>query len=353
MNRYRRIEELPFDFRILHENASQDFEADERMALYQQDSQDLYWATTDSHSLGTEAWQYSSQSSESQTSRFSTPSSIPDVIEEYGPDVTTFFEVHAQESFHGLRICRAKVEIPGVNYPKNFKEADKPWIIVKNAFTREDIFLLENESKVYDSLNEGHVWSIPKKFGFFLSMDPSNRDANFAALLLEDKGDSLAYMKANSPGMKFRVTRREKFVFSRAVLTNLMLIQPSIRVKFHSLLRKIHDAGYLHGKLTKDSLLFTPGRHDISIVGFEHSTSLRYSHTESGTPKPAEPDWQIKHKKDEHRRMRLLLGPFSLWKITVKEKEARRAARRLANKSKSMVPVRIKSKSRKKETIIR
>ncbi|KAG6885894.1 hypothetical protein C0993_008413 [Termitomyces sp. T159_Od127] len=269
----------------------------------------------------------------SQTSRFSTPP-ILDGIEEDCPDVTTFFEVHAQESFYGLRICRAKVEIPGVKYPKNFKEADKPWIILKNAFTKEDIFLLENESKVYDALNEGHVWSIPKKFGFFLSMDPSNKDANFAALLLEDKGHSLAYMKNNSPRMKFRVTRREK-------------------IKFHSLLRKIHDAGYLHGKLTKNSLLFTPERCDISIIGFEHSTSLRYSHTESGTPKPAEPDWQIQQKKDEHRRMRLLLGPFSLRKITVKEKDARRAARCLANKSKSMIPVRIKSKSRKKEAVIR
>ncbi|KAG6870519.1 hypothetical protein C0992_013136, partial [Termitomyces sp. T32_za158] len=202
---YQRIKELPIDFRILQEsNASQESEADDQKSV----SQDLYWATADLPSPGTEASWYSSQSSGSQTSRFSTPS-IPDGIEEDDPDVTTFFEVHAQESFHGLRICRAKVEIPGVNYPKNFKEVDKPWVILKSAFTREDIYLLENESKVYDALNQGHVWSIPKKIGFFLSMDPSNKDANFAALLLEDKGDSLAFMKASSPGMKFRVTRRE------------------------------------------------------------------------------------------------------------------------------------------------
>ncbi|KAG6902255.1 hypothetical protein C0995_002627 [Termitomyces sp. Mi166 len=162
MNKYRRIKWLPIEYRTLHgRHASQDFEL-----------------MTD------------------------------------GPGVTTFFEVHAQESFHGLRMCRAKLEIPGVNYPKNFKEAEKPWIILKNAFTTDDMFLLENESKVYDVLNEAHVWSIPKKFGSFLSMDPSNKDANFAALLLEDKGYSLAHMKAISPGMKFRVTRREKLVFS-------------------------------------------------------------------------------------------------------------------------------------------
>ncbi|KAG6875578.1 hypothetical protein C0992_003239 [Termitomyces sp. T32_za158] len=346
---YQRIKELPIDFRILQEsNASQEFEADDQMAL----SQDLYWATADLPSPGIEAWSYSSQSSGSQTSRFSTPS-IPDGIEEDNPDVTTFFEVHAQESFHGLRICRAKVEIPGVNYPKNFKDIDKPWIILKSAFTREDIYLLENESKVYDALFQGHVWSIPKKFGFFLSMDPLNNDANFAALLLEDQGHSLAYMKASSPGMKFRVTRREKFVFSHTVLINYTLSSPSFRIKFHSLLRKIHDAGYLHGKLTKNSLLFTPERSDISIIGFEHSKSLRYSNTKSGTPKPAEPDWQIEQKKDEHRRMRLLLGPFSLRKMTVRENDARRAARHLAKKKKSMVPVRIKSKSRKKGIVIR
>ncbi|KAG6887268.1 hypothetical protein C0992_013063 [Termitomyces sp. T32_za158] len=215
MNRYQRIKELPIGFRILHgSRTSQDSDGDEKTSSWQE-SHDLYWATTNSPSPGTEAW-YSSQSISSQASSDSTPFENHGIRSD-GPDISTFFEVHAQESFHGLRICRAKLEIPGINYPKNFKEADKPWIILKNAFTAKDIFLMENESKFYDAMKEAHVESIPTKFGFFLSIDPTNRDANFAALLLENKGYSLAQMKAFSPSMKFRVTRREKRLALKSV----------------------------------------------------------------------------------------------------------------------------------------
>ncbi|KNZ75775.1 hypothetical protein J132_01620 [Termitomyces sp. J132] len=195
------IERLPNEFHILHRtHASQEFEGNEPVSSHSQELQYWYWATNNSPSPRTEAW-YSTLSSRHSTpllschstpslSRHSTSSAIDEVVD-VDPDVTSFFELHAEDSFHGLRICRAKIEIPGIIYPRNFKEADKPWTILKNASTTKDIFLLENESKVYDVLNEAS-------------------DANFAALLLEDKGDSLAHLKTISPGMEFHVSRKEK-----------------------------------------------------------------------------------------------------------------------------------------------
>ncbi|KAG6827732.1 hypothetical protein H0H87_003759, partial [Tephrocybe sp. NHM501043] len=154
-----------------------------------------------------------SQDSDSQFSDYDAGSLISIVEDETvdeaeAPDTHTHLQIHAQDSFHGLHICRAKLEIPGVKYRGGFTHADKFWIIVKNASSFEDIVRLENESKVYNVLHSAQIPCIAKKFVFFISTDPSNLDATFAALL-ENKGVSLAQHRAISANVQFRVTQSE------------------------------------------------------------------------------------------------------------------------------------------------
>ncbi|KAH0582426.1 hypothetical protein H2248_010369 [Termitomyces sp. 'cryptogamus'] len=91
-NIYKRIKELPNDFRILRgRGVPHDSAEDEPKAS--QDLRDLYWATTNSLLRGTVSW-CSAQSSESQTPgysnpssmdvRYSTPSTINEIMED-GP----------------------------------------------------------------------------------------------------------------------------------------------------------------------------------------------------------------------------------------------------------------------------
>ncbi|KAG6828724.1 hypothetical protein H0H87_001068 [Tephrocybe sp. NHM501043] len=210
-NRYRRITSLPIEIQTLHARRFALPELSESTS-----SQDLYdtnWANPNSpHSSQGDQFTYS-QDSDSQFSHYGPRSPISIVEDETvdeaeAPDTHTHLQILAQDSFHGLHICRAKLEIPGVKYRGGFTHADKPWIIVKNASSYEDIVRLENESKVYDVLHSAQIPSIARKFGFFISMDPSNLDATFAALLLENKGISLAQHRAISA--RFHVARTER-----------------------------------------------------------------------------------------------------------------------------------------------
>ncbi|KAG6817136.1 hypothetical protein H0H87_012327 [Tephrocybe sp. NHM501043] len=213
-NPYRRILKLPATYHAWYANmsaspsSSQDEEYSEHM------SQDSYgsWCTE----------------SESATSSQADPAE-----DEVRPDTHTHFQLYTQQSFHGRNISRAKVEIPGVIYRPNFRDADKPGIILKNASDPDTILRLENESNVYDALYRNGVPLLPRKFGFYLSMDPSNVESTFAALLLEDMGTSLAQIKSNIETLKaFRVDRFDKQVFQVFVVVRfpLLTISPLLQI---------------------------------------------------------------------------------------------------------------------------
>ncbi|KAG6902032.1 hypothetical protein C0995_005365 [Termitomyces sp. Mi166 len=166
------------------------------------------------------------------------------------------FQVIAQESFHGQNICVAKVEIPGASFHTNrFTDADKPRIILKNASRPKDIFRLSLEYKVTDALRKEGFTNVPEPYGFFLSLDPAHPDASFAALLLEDKGISLAEIRSKMSPRRFIVTPQQQSFFKLV-------------------LSRIHEQGILHVNLTARSLLFNcddRDSNDIAIVGFERA----------------------------------------------------------------------------------
>ncbi|KAG5719564.1 hypothetical protein E4T56_gene14203 [Termitomyces sp. T112] len=110
-----------------------------------------------------------------------------------------------------------QVEAPGIIFNCNFKDADKTWVIVKIASCRQDILRLKREA-----------------YGLFLYPGPYF-DTSFGALLLEDKGFSLAQYYSESP-IRFTLSLDQS-------------------IKFRSLLNKLHDEGIVHGSLTRKSLV--------------------------------------------------------------------------------------------------
>ncbi|KAG6808382.1 hypothetical protein H0H92_004324 [Tricholoma furcatifolium] len=312
-DRYKRIKCLPPTYRLWHEKTeeSEESDSDSELQDFSQESHDSeYWAGSQSNSDSEQGSSDSGSNRDLQTPPPSlegpsfgpnspalaeTQSDVSEDNSDEVPRIDTYFKIIADESFHGLDICRGTLDVSGVKYHSSFRNADKPQVILKNASLPKDILLLEHESNVIDALLSQNIPSIPRKLGFFLSLDPQNSAATFAALVLQDKGISLDFIRQRS---RFYVKQRE-------------------RVEFHRLLRAIHNAGYLHGNLTQKSLLFDHKNifvakrevcTDISIVGYKNATSLYYKHSGPlSTPVPTTKAWQTRKKKKEHRKLRKLL----------------------------------------------
>ncbi|KAG6878277.1 hypothetical protein C0993_009635 [Termitomyces sp. T159_Od127] len=97
------------------------------------------------------------------------------------------FQLIAQVDHQGQGTCRAKVEVPGIIFNRNFGNVDKPWVIIKNASCRQDILCFKRE---YDFLQElGIIFfqTVPKAYGIFISPGPSFA-ASSGVLVLEDNG---------------------------------------------------------------------------------------------------------------------------------------------------------------------
>lgn len=115
-----------------------------------------------------------------------------------GVATDTFFQLYAMSPFHGVDVCRAKLEIPGAKYHNSFKDADKPRIIIKNAIGAKDMLRLEKEFETYRMLQSKGVTCLPRVYGFFVSLDLANLSTSCAALLLEDKGPSLSHIRSTA-----------------------------------------------------------------------------------------------------------------------------------------------------------
>ncbi|KAG5724598.1 hypothetical protein E4T56_gene4006 [Termitomyces sp. T112] len=291
---YQRMERLPKDFHKWYLNSVPD------ASLVISDGVEMHLSLEDSQvSVDIEPMDTAPSGLHSQVSS-------SNEITNVGIATDTFFQLYAMSPFHGVNVCRAKLEIPGVKYHSCFKDSDKPRIILENAIGAQKILRLEKEFQTHRVLESKGVVCLPRVYGFFVSLDLANLSTSCAALLLEDRGPSLSYI--------------------RSTLTERFRIHSAERVIFNLILNQIHDAGYLHGNLTSECLLLDhsrPGHREISVVGFGHAISQS-----SGLPKAL---FEIR-RKEEEEKLKYLLS-LAGQKAQAAEREAQRTAKKMARES--------------------
>ncbi|KAG6844550.1 hypothetical protein H0H87_005970 [Tephrocybe sp. NHM501043] len=208
--------------------------------------------------------------------------SIADHEQETPLDLNTFYQLHVQEGpFHGQNICRGMLRIHGTLFHKSFKAQDHPVLVIKSASEVRTIQLLKHEYQVLQKLNEALVPGVPQAYGFYYHPNKDDSRKSFAALVMEDRGISLyAYERAVKQAETRRAAslgvpekKRRKIKHGRPCIATVKQ-----QKRFHLILDRLHTAGYAHGALTTNSLMFRDGSKtlstDVSILGFKHARRL-------------------------------------------------------------------------------
>ncbi|KAG6818920.1 hypothetical protein H0H93_000305 [Arthromyces matolae] len=273
-----------------------------KTALYHPFTQELYHSAHGSDILLRQSPPLSPSSQESPPSNFEdfylffpTPSSTETSfsVENYGVDVdpperNTFFELQAEPSFYGQRTCRASLRLKDVAKHPSFSLAHHPILVIKNALEPEDISCLLKERDTIISLRDENVPNVPKIHWLFRCPDKSDPDKQFVVLILEDMGVSLAERESSYWKLKRKRMKASWFVS-----------QDDARI-FMEILQSWHRAGFVHGKLSKATLMFRieGAMRKLCIVGFKHAEYVK--NVDSLT--------REKMFDDNNRQMRGLLG---------------------------------------------
>ncbi|KAG6916559.1 hypothetical protein DXG01_006385 [Tephrocybe rancida] len=206
--------------------------------------------------------------------------SLEDHHQETPLDFNTFYQLYVtREPFYGQRICRGTLKIHGTLFASDFRVADHPVLVIKNASEPEDMVSLRDEYILLSKLNKASISGIPQVYGLFYHPNETSPSQVFAALVLEDMGTSLSQILEQVKAVEREIQARRP---QKRLKTKLVRVATGEqRIQFKHILDQLHNAGFAHGNLSANSLMFENGVNTtptgVSIVGFKWAMPLEPS----------------------------------------------------------------------------